>query len=45
MISNRQPQPLNVREVNTSKILGSPDDPPGANTVIGLLKSIIYTLC
>lgn len=45
MISNQHPQPLNVREVNASKIIGSPDDPPTANTVIGLLKSIINALC
>lgn len=45
MISNQHPQPLNVREVNVPKILGSPDDPPTANTVIGLLKSIINALC
>lgn len=45
MFSNHQPQPLNVREVNASKIIGSPDDPPTANTVIGLLKSIINALC
>jgi len=45
MISNQQPQPLNVRDINSSKILGSPDDPPTANTVIGLLKSIINALC
>lgn len=42
MISNQQP--LNVREINSAKILGTPDDPPTANTVIGLLKSIINLL-
>lgn len=45
MISNQHPQPLNVREVNVYKIIGSPNDPPTANTVIGLLKSIINALC
>lgn len=45
MISNQHPQPLNVREISVPKILGSPNDPPTANTVIGLLKSIINTLC
>ena len=31
---------LNVRDVN----IGSPDDPSGKNTIIGLLKSIILLL-
>lgn len=34
-------QPLNVREVNLANVIGTPQDSPDANTVIGLLKSLI----
>lgn len=35
---------LNVREINLSKSLGTPNDDPSQNTVIGLLKSITIML-
>ena len=33
--------PLNVRDVNTTAIIGTPNDTSDMNTVIGLLKRII----
>ena len=36
--------PLNVRDIDTSTVIGSPQDTVDKNTVIGLLKRIIELL-
>ena len=36
--------PLNVRDINTTAIIGTPQDTADKNTVIGLLKRIIMLL-
>lgn len=36
--------PLNVRDVDTSAVIGTPQDSVAQNTVIGLLKRIIALL-
>ena len=41
---NSPSQPLNVREINFNEVIGTPQDSPETNTVIGLLKSLINIL-
>lgn len=36
--------PLNVRDVDTSKVIGTPQDTADQDTIIGLLKRIIVLL-
>ena len=36
--------PLNVRDVDTSAVIGTPQDSVNQNTVIGLLKRIVALL-
>lgn len=36
--------PLNVRDVDTTTVIGTPQDTVNQNTVIGLLKRIIALL-
>lgn len=36
--------PLNVRDVDTTAVIGTPQDSANQNTVIGLLKRIVALL-